>query len=225
MLVWWVWRSAGRGQPSSLARRTAVSAGLWTRAQEENMEPDMRMTRWKCACRIMGLCTRYSTLAAPTPCTTVKCLTGARCLFKQIWQNSRNGKWYAKKRHDVAFAHQHQQYDLHGDGDRLGAARKYPAATRSLSSFICVGAAYLPTPHLAHQRDPPLVPAELLHVLADPLQGGHLVHQPVVGDRALRHGRGVGVEETCSTPISVPALRPTVQTLFTVLLMVFSGHI
>ena len=134
-------------------------------------------------------------------------------------------QWYAKKRHDLAFAH--QQYDLHGDGDRLGAARKYPAATRSLSSFICVGAAIHLTTHLAHQRDPPLVPAELLHVLADPLQGGHLVHQPVVGDRALRHGRGVGVEETCSTPISVPALRlrPTVQTLFTVLLMVFSGHI
>ena len=67
MLVWWVYRSAGRGQPSSLASLTAFSAGLSTRDQEENMEPDMRITLWKCDCRIIGLCTRYSTLAAPTP--------------------------------------------------------------------------------------------------------------------------------------------------------------
>ena len=138
MLVWWVWRSAGRGQPSSLARRTAVSAGLWTRAQEENMEPDMRMTRWKCACRIMGLCTRYSTLAAPTPCTTVTCLMFSEEVIKQaniggIWQNSRNNMqkaaWYCKQ--DVASAH--QQYDLHEDGDQLVNIQRRHGAWVALS--------------------------------------------------------------------------------------------
>ena len=71
MLVWWVWRSAGRGHPKATASLTALSAGLLTLDQEEKMEPDMRMTLWKWDCLIMGLCTRYSTLAAPTPCNII----------------------------------------------------------------------------------------------------------------------------------------------------------
>ena len=47
MLVWWVWRSAGREHPRAVASLTALSEGLWTLDQEENMEPDMRMTLWK----------------------------------------------------------------------------------------------------------------------------------------------------------------------------------
>ena len=75
MLVWWVCRSAGRGQPRATASLTARSDGLLTRDQEEKIEPDMRMTRWKWDCLIMGLCTRYSTLAAPTPCN-INCSSG-----------------------------------------------------------------------------------------------------------------------------------------------------
>ena len=85
MLEWWVCRSAGMGQPSWRASRTACttvvihqcsdtghatcSAGFSSRAHPEKMEPERRMTRWKWDWRIMGLCTRYSTHTAPAPWT------------------------------------------------------------------------------------------------------------------------------------------------------------
>ena len=101
MLVWWVYRSAGRGQPSSLASLTAFSAGLSTRAQEENMEPDMRITRWKCDCRIIGLCTRYSTLAAPTPWGVRYYILQYSCT---LWRRQETGIWIVRWIIDVIHA-------------------------------------------------------------------------------------------------------------------------
>jgi hypothetical protein len=51
-----------------------------------------------------------------------------------------------------------------------------------------------PVPHERHSAG---VAAKALCVLLDPLQHGHLVHDPVVGDLAAGQWRGVCVEKSC----------------------------
>jgi len=38
---------------------------------------------------------------------------------------------------------------------------------------------------------------ELLDILLDPMESGHLVHQPVVGHPRMGMWIGIGIEETC----------------------------
>ena len=50
--------------------------------------------------------------------------------------------------------------------------------------------------HLAHQSYPAAVSAKLLDILHHPLQGRHLVHQPIVSNGSLGHRRRIRVEKT-----------------------------
>ena len=55
---------------------------------------------------------------------------------------------------------------------------------------------------VAEQSDRVRIPAELFDVLLDPLQGGDLVHQPVVGHPGLAVRAHVGVQEAWKKEIS-----------------------
>lgn len=49
---------------------------------------------------------------------------------------------------------------------------------------------------MACQRDGLVVAAELLNVLLDPVQSGHLIHESIVGDARSQVRTGIGVQET-----------------------------
>ena len=203
MLVWWVWRSAGRGQPRAVASLAALSDGLWTRDQEENIEPDIRITRWKWDCRIMGLWTRYSTLAAPTPCNTF-ISTLALMLDIRIysflweflfWKLVVDFLQYFRLEMNIQIIYftlcprKRRKHNI--ELTQSGIVKTRPDQTRPDQTRP-----EQTRPDLAHQSYPLRVSSELCDVLLDPVQSRHLVQQAKVAHVTSRHWRGIGVEET-----------------------------